>query len=294
MSTRKKQYPEIWTYIVAAGSSADELTCGVPLKVNNDYIFFGPCMKRYREDLYKTYLKNEKIGKKEIDKDIYFLGMSGSKVKNAKKDEIRKILWFGKLVAMFTFEHMHYYIDSLQNKELKSDFEKIKNLADSPLHIQPIFENNLLIGYELRSSYHFGKWFNDIASDKSKLRISNKKKVILKNPDEHHEVFDRDCCLLFENIFYAEGKGLEIDSEILTIFKEHPHLSQRAHTITSRYYIYGKIEGSNRAIGLEGRGLKFTGTLGKKLFECMLKKISSIEKTTHSSVEIRKLDICKS
>ena len=30
--------------------------------------------------------------------------MSGSKVKNAKEDDIRNILWFGKLLAVFTFE----------------------------------------------------------------------------------------------------------------------------------------------------------------------------------------------
>ena len=135
MKTKNKGYSEIWTYIVAAGKSADKLTCGVPYKVNNDYVFFGPCMKNYRNSLFEQYLKKEKRGRKKIDENIYFLGMSGSKVKNAKKDDIRKILWFGKLISVFTFESMHNFIDSLEKKELKANFEKMRTSSDSPLHI---------------------------------------------------------------------------------------------------------------------------------------------------------------
>ena len=92
MKTKDKVFPEVWTYIVAAGKSADKLTCGVPFRVNNNYIFFGPCMKNYRKSLYDQYIKKEKVERKDIEEDIYFLGMSGSKVKDAKKDDIRKIL----------------------------------------------------------------------------------------------------------------------------------------------------------------------------------------------------------
>ena len=76
------------------------------------------------------------------------------------------------------------------------------------------------------------KWFNDIASDKSKLNFIDEKTILLNNPEERFEVFDKDCCLLFTNLFSAEGEGIEIDNEILNIFKEHPKLSSRADTIT--------------------------------------------------------------
>ena len=293
MKSNDKGYPEVWTYIVAAGKSADKLTCGVPFGVNNDHIFFGPCMKNYRKSLYEEYLKKEKVGRKDIEEDIYFLGMSGSKVKDAKKDEIRKILWFGKLLSVFTFESMHIFIDSIEKKELKTDFEKMRALSDSPLHIQPIFDNDMFKGYELRSTYHTSKWFNDIAGDKSKLNIINEKTIQLKNFEDRWEVFDKDCCLLFENLFSAEGEGLEIDNEILNIFKEHPKLSSRSDTITSRYFIYGKKKDSNSAIGLQGKGLKFKGALSQKLLDYILKKIQKTEKITPASTEVHKLDICK-
>ena len=280
METKEKGYSEVWTYIVAASKSANNLTCGVPYKVNDDFIFFGPCMKNYRKSLYEKYLKNEKVEKKNIDDDIYFLGMSGSKVKNAKKYEIRKILWFGKLLSVFSFGAMHKFIDSIEKKSLNIDFKKMRKLSDSPLHIQPIIENYQFKGYELRSTYHRGKWFKDIATDKSKLKICNEKKVELKTPEEQFQVFDKDCCLLFQNLFYAEGKGLEIDNEILNIFKEHPKLSLRADTITSPYFIYGKIKDTRNAIGLQGKGLKFKGLLSQKLLDCLLERIRNIKKRT--------------
>jgi len=168
---------------------------------------------------------------------------------------------------------------------MKSDFENIRDMEDSPIHIEPIYDKNTLIGYELRSTYHYGKWFKDIASFDSKLRIINKTRIELKNPKERYEVFDKDCCLLFNNIFYAEGKGLDIDAEILNIFKEHPNLSSRVGTITNPYFIYGKILDTNKAIGLQGNGLKFAGALGQKLLDCILKKIKNIKKPTDSSLE---------
>jgi len=148
-------------------------------------------------------------------------------------------------------------------------------------------------GYELRSTYHTSKWFNDIAGDKSKLNIINEKTIQLKNFEDRWEVFDKDCCLLFENLFSAEGEGLEIDNEILNIFKEHPKLSSRSDTITSRYFIYGKKKDSNSAIGLQGKGLKFKGALSQKLLDYILKKIQKTEKITPASTEVHKLDICK-
>ena len=143
----------------------------------------------------------------------------------------------------------------------------------------------------MRSTYHAGKWYKDIASHKAKLNI-NGNKVELKNPEERFEVLDRDCCLLFENLFSAEGKGLEINDEILNIFKEHPKLSSRVNTITSRYFIFGK-DNRKYAIGRQGSGLKFKGPLSNKLLNCILKRIQNVEKTTITSTEAQKLDICR-
>ena len=169
----------------------------------------------------------------------------------------------------------------------------MRALNDSPLHIQPIIDNGLFKGYELRSTYLTSKQFSDIASDKSKLNIINEKTIQLKNPEERFEVFDKDCCLLFENIFSAEGEGLDIDIEIFDIFKEHLKLSSRVDTITSQYFIYGKNKDAKSAIGLQGKGLKFKGILSEKLLNCIFIKIQNIEKITTASTERHKLDICK-
>lgn len=293
MKAENEEYSEVWTYIVAASKSADEITCGVPFKINEDYIFFGPCMKNYRRSLYEQYLKNEKIGRKDIDEHIYFLGISGSKVKNAKRDEIRKILWFGKLLSVFTFEYMHTFIDSLEDKKEKTDFEEMRACDKSPLHILPVIKNDMFIGYKSRETYHKNKWFEDFTSEKSKLKIFNGKRIELKNPEERFDIFDKDCCLLFNNIFYAEGQGIEIDNETLNIFKEHPKLSSRADTITNPYFIYGKAGASDKAIGLQGNGLKFKGRLSKKLINCLMRKIQSLEKVTHPETKIHTFDSCR-
>ena len=78
-----------YIYILAANSDPDKITCSVPIKIDENEIFFGPCKKRLR-------VKFRKYIGKEINDEIYIIGINSS-YKNDEGNFIRKILWAGKL-----------------------------------------------------------------------------------------------------------------------------------------------------------------------------------------------------
>ena len=109
-----KIFPMVFSYIMGANENPDIARCGVPLKINSETIFFGPCMKRYREELYNKYLKKNMEEFKEVDEEIYFLGMNANFIDKSGKP-IRKILWFGKLEKVLTFRYMYELVQKKLN-----------------------------------------------------------------------------------------------------------------------------------------------------------------------------------
>ena len=252
---------KVLSYILSA-DNLDYIRCNVPYEINEDLIFFGPCKKRLREHFYKQYLKNSLDDEIDITSDnIYIIGLNGS---NSKRK--RKIVWVGKVLKILTFEKAYNTFSK------DSGFKKMMDEEESPLHLKPIYNNKgIFIGYKLKSTMHEenNEWILDIITrrDNSNVKLEGKS-LILKDPSKRKETFVRDCVFCCENIFFATGKGIDIDDKILEIFKK----SQGKINIDN-YAIFGyRNDGS--ADGLTGRYLEINNKegLAKELIEYVCQK----------------------
>lgn len=114
---------------------------------------------------------------------------------------------------------------------LKGDrFQKLRNHQCSPLHVCPVSKDGKLIGYKHVSDEHIKKdeWVSDLVSKWPNPQPNppvflEGRKLMLRHGTPW-EAFDRDCCMLLENRFFALGKdiqpGIEFDKEALDILGE--------------------------------------------------------------------------
>lgn len=252
---------KVFVYVVDASKNPDAVECVVPYRVNDDMIFFGPCKKRLRENFYKWYLKKSSNGEADVSSEnLYVIGVNGS---NAEKK--RKIIWAGRVLKILTFERA-YHCFSLDRR-----FEEMMQRQDSPLHLEPIYDSRkTFIGYRLCSTEHEknDEWILDVAKKKNdpKIEIKNES-LILRNPSKRKEIFLRDCCFLCENIFFARGKGIDIEADILNIFK----MAQPNKRGIDNYAIFG-LRKNGSANGLTGNYLEISGTMAKEMIATVTKK----------------------
>jgi hypothetical protein len=273
----------VFAYILSASDNPDYIRCNVPYEINEDLIFFGPCKKRLREHFYKQYLKNSLDDEIDItSENIYIIGLNGS---NRKRK--RKIVWIGKVLKILTFEKAYNTFSK------DSRFKKMMDEEDSPLHLKPIYNNKgIFIGYKLRSTMHEknNEWILDIITrrDNSNVKLEGKS-LILKDPSKRKETFVRDCAFCCKNIFYANGKGIDIDDKILEIFKK----SQGQINIDS-YAIFGyRNDGS--AEGLAGRYLEINNNegLAKELIEYVCQKSNNYHNNPQPKIKKPPVKKCR-
>jgi len=268
---------KVFAYVVGASNNPDAVECTVPYKVNKDIIFFGPCKKSLREKLYKEYLKNSNNGEANVLDDIYVLGVNAS---NSKK--IRKIIWVGRIVKVLTFERAYNVLSS------KKEFKKMIEEEDSPLHLEPIYKGGTFVGYKLRSKEHENnsEWVMDVTKNETDPDVELEgKKLLLKDPSKRKEIFIRDCVFLCENIFFAEGKGIDIDEDILSIFKK----AQPKRDGISNYAIFG-LNSDGRANGLKGNYLTIDD---RSLASALIEKITKTRSTFSHSKGIKRRGKCR-
>ena len=231
----------LYSYIVSASSNPDNVECYVPFRINSELIFFGPCKRALRKELRKEFDLSENGEVELVNDEIYVMGLNGS---NNEKN--RKIVWLGKIIKLLTFERAyHLYAEN-------EDFKSMVNNPISPLHVKPLYnQNNEFIGYELISKMHEdnNEWIKDIAKTDFKGISSDSKSFKLKDGFSR-EILEKDCCFICENIFFAEGGGFEIDSELLQLFK-----TAQPRKNVDKYAIFGRDKNDN-ANGLRGTCLK--------------------------------------
>jgi len=266
---------KVFVYIVAASKNPDYVECIVPFEVNNDIIFFGPCKKRLRRNLYEWYLKNSPNGEKDVSsEDLYVIGLNGS---NSRKE--RKITWVGKILKILTFEKAYH--SCLSDKQ----FKKMMQQQGSPLNLEPIYDSRkTFIGYKLRSTEHKENddWILDVIEKRNDPNVEidfENKTMTLRNPSNRKEIFLRDCCFLCENIFFARGKGIDIKEDILNIFKK----AQPNKRGIDNYAIFGLREDGG-VDGLTGNYLEISGRIAKKMIAIVTKKA----KTVHTGESLKK------
>lgn len=234
---------KLFLYIVAASSNPDELECFVPYRIDADEIFFGPCKRRLRDKLYRKYLStsDEAIP----DEDIYLVGVNGS---NPQQE--RKIVWAGRIMHLFTFAAAYQKLDG-------SKYQGMRAHPCSPLHVKPIYSpDHQFRGYEHRSDLHIeaDRWITDILPERHCADIIAKgNQILLKRGAIQKQVFTRDCCLLLENIFFAQGKGISITDKMLDSLRE----IQPDKNNICPYSLFGR-RSDGSVIGLAGQWLDIT------------------------------------
>lgn len=251
----------MWMYVLGASSDPDAIRCVVPWRVDDSVIFFGPCKKRIRERLRKHFLR-EDCNHSVVREEVHIVGVNAST--HAK---IRKIVWAGRLSQVMTFAEADKRLGGRR-------FEKLRGCRTSPLHVRPVLKNGRLIGYEHVSDEHLmnDAWVSDLvsvppASTASRadwnhllcnrgMRLS-KRKLIVGNGTPW-QCFDRDCCMLLKNRFFAQGQGIEFDERGIAILRK----AQHGRRDIDRCSIFGRSGG--KPIGLRGGFLKIEDDLARK------------------------------
>ena len=239
---------QVWMYSVAASSDPDHVSCVVPWRVDHDLIFFGPCKKRIRELLRRRFL-GESISHAPATEDLFIVGVNGS-----NQTRSRKIVWAGKLSEMMTFAEA--------DRRLRGDrFRKLRDHRLSPLHVRPLFKNGELVGYEHVSDEHIKgeEWVSDLVSHSAKANVQVEGRKLMLRQGTPWQAFDRDCCMLLKNLFFASGQGIEFDEEALEILRQ----AQRGRSGIDRYAVFG-LTASGQANGLRGTFLIINGDLAKR------------------------------
>lgn len=280
---------KLYLYIVASSKNPDTVTCPVPsISDCKTQIFFGPCKKRLREKLREDYLRTgthnppyyenflfekntgnheEDISlnkdNNELDKKkhkIYIIGINGGQPK--------KIVWCGRIFRVMTFAKAYGLINE---NEYEVKFSNMLKRKDNPLHVKPYYdEENKLKGYELISEEHKKNdlWMWDLmkpTKENKKRGLPIDGKLSLKPNEDPYKIFDRDCCFLCENIFWATetgGGGIVINDEMLCLLKKHQKLIGNAITVNSNAPFGKRKNGS--IYGLTGNHLEFEGDEAEK------------------------------
>jgi len=239
---------EVWIYSVAASSDPDHVTCVVPWRVDEDLIFFGPCKRRIRELLRRKFLR-EGVNYASATGDIFIVGVNGS-----NQIRSRKIVWAGRLLEVMTFAEA--------DRRLRGDrFKKLRKHRFSPLHVRPVVRNTEFIGYEHMSDEHKkgGEWVFDLVSHRAKGNTQLEGRKLILRQGTAWQSFDRDCCMMLENHFFALGRGISFDEEALEILRQ----AQKEKKGIDSYAVFG-LAANRRANGLRGSFLKIDGDLANR------------------------------
>lgn len=236
----------LFLYILGASRNPNSIECSVPFLVNKREIFFGPCKKRLREQLYRKYLKTSQSGYLRVKDDLFVVGVNAS-----NNEQLRKIVWVGRIQRLMTFEAAFRKLTAPRYQEMRRE-------QYSPLHVKPLYNRkSIFIGYEHRSKLHSRNdgWMLDFTNSRRSLLVKHSgKKLLLAPRAGRHQAFPRDCCFLLNNVFFAQGRGLSITGGMVKLLK-HVQPKERK---PDDYAIFGYREDES-VDGLTGRWLEIVG-----------------------------------
>ncbi|HEX9745447.1 MAG TPA: hypothetical protein VGB30_08460 [bacterium] len=213
---------EVLVYVVKPGKNPDKIDGNIPFPVNDRILFFGPGdanLRKYMRDRFLTHTDDYRL-----QTDVYMMGVS-----EVSKENVRKVLWLGKVTRVMTFE---IAASLLKKPEFKSlDFvphPRKPEVNVSPLHVDPVVVVGNLMGYKRRTDLHpkvnkdgMPDFAKDIIHPADKGYFSFlEDEFIFDGVTDRRMALKRDCCFLCETIFYADGKGMEITDELAAIFSE--------------------------------------------------------------------------
>lgn len=232
----------VWMYVLNSSKDPDNVRCVVPWMVDEELIYFGPCKRRLRERLRKEYLDGGRTHAAVSD-DLYIVSVNGS---NAKR--VRKVVMAGKVDQIMTFAEASTRLDGDRFAEMRDD-------PISPLHVRPVVVGGKLVGYRHASREHIDgdDWIGDLASKPEQISLS-RRTIRLRPGAAASDVFDRDCCMLLDNLFFAQGEGVQVDAEGVAILKA----AQPGVAGIDDYAVFG-VDTHGQANGLRGWFLEIEG-----------------------------------
>lgn len=154
----------------------------------------------------------------------------------------------GKLSEVMTFAEASTRLDG-------DRFEEMREHEMSPLHVRPVLAGGKLVGYRHVSDEHIDEddWIGDLTSKPEKVSHTGRT-IRLQPGTAAKDVFDRDCCMLLDNLFFAQGEGVQIDAEAVAILKS----AQPSVRGIDDYAVFGVVA-LGQANGLRGRFLEIEG-----------------------------------
>ena len=198
-------------------------------------------MKSIRRWMRSHYL-NESTESTEPADDVYVVGFNGS-----NSSRIRKILWIGKLKRVLTFSAAWHLTEHDRR------YEQMRAWTSSPLHVGPVIERGRLVGYEHRSEMHADKWVEDLVKSKDSPHVTvSGNRLMLRKHASAWEGLPLDVCMFFQNLFFANGCGLAIDDDLVSILQA----AQPWHNVDD-YGVFGYT--ARGADGKRGGHLPLTG-----------------------------------
>jgi hypothetical protein len=185
-------------------------------------------------------------------------------VNGGNPQHVRKVVWWGEVCEVMTFAEAY---TRLQGER----FKKLRSHRVSPLHVQPMAKADRLVGYKHVSEEHIKDhaWVSDLVSKDSERRVRREGRKLLLVCGQPWDAFDRDCCMLLKNGFFATGTGIELDDEGVKLLRE----AQPTMTDINAYAVFG-LTANGKANGLRGTFLELTGRLADR-FLSWLRECSS-------------------
>jgi len=211
---------EIFLY-VDKSTDPDKIKGMVPFRVSDRHIFFGPGETRFRADLWKRFLARTDDFVPNVN--LYVIAVNDVRSEN----DVRKILWLGRIERFMTFAVAYSLLKD-------PEFEPLINVEDakgnnmSPLHLDPVDVAGRLSGYRHRSDYHnktsrdgIPEWVKDVADPRMKRDFGVAgKEMLLADVSMRRKILTRDCCFVLENIFFAQGEGMELADKFVSLMSE--------------------------------------------------------------------------
>lgn len=214
---------EIFLCVDKASKDPDTVGGLVPFRISDEFLFFGPDQTPLRTEFRKRFFTHDDDIAPDVD--IYLVGVNDV----SKPDGIRKIIWIGKATRIMTFAIASYLLEDPRFaalEDVRLEKEPDKNM--SPLHIDPVVLMGKLGGYRHRTDYHskvgrdgIPEWAKDVVDprDKKEFGIAGKE-LLLRDVSRSRKVFKRDCCILCENVFFAQGEGMPIEDRLVAFLDE--------------------------------------------------------------------------
>ena len=244
----------VYLYILGASQSPDRVECVVPWKVDEAEIFFGPCKAPLREKLRKELLRDRDHVVPEDD--IYFVGANA-----LGPSGVRKIVWAGRMLEAMSFARAARTLTGPRFAKLHQED------WPTPLHVRPLDGSDKPTGYRHVGTEHLegDEWHSDLLGRGQEPGLRNGRELSLEAGTTWWDGFRRDVCFRFENLFFASGKGLEIDSELQEILSA----AQQGRSVDARA-IFG-WSGSRRN-GRRGGWLLLKGDNANRMVAWLLKR----------------------